>query len=97
MFEVTLSENALGDLQFFRKNERSAIIDAIEEQLVTEPLTETRNRKPLKPNDLAAWEIRVGTHRVFYDVDIAGSKVIVKAIGRKEHNKLFIRGKEFQL
>jgi mRNA-degrading endonuclease RelE of RelBE toxin-antitoxin system len=71
--------------------------DAIDQQLVSEPLTQTRNRKPLRPNDLATWEMRVGSHRVFYDVDEEGSKVTIKAVGLKEHNKLFIRGKEYQL
>ena len=42
----------------------------------------------------AAWEARVGVHRVFYDVDEANRKVTVKAVGWKEHNRLFIRGKE---
>ena len=67
------------------------------QQLVSEPLAQTRNRKPLRPNDLAAWEMRVGSHRVFYDVDEEGTKVTIKAVGLKEHNKLFIRGKEYQL
>jgi hypothetical protein len=60
-------------------------------------LTETRNRKPLRPNDLSSWELRVDVNRVFYDVDKDAAKVIIKAVGWKEHNKLFIRGKEYQL
>jgi len=97
MFEVTLTQSALGDLRFLRKADRSVLLDSIEEQLVQSPLTPTRNRKPLRPNDLAAWEMRVGDYRVFYDVDEPGGKVTVKAVGRKEHNQLFIRGQEYQL
>jgi hypothetical protein len=41
--------------------------------------------------------VRVGAHRVFYDVDEASQKVIIEAVGWKEHNKLFIRGEEYQL
>jgi hypothetical protein len=32
-------------------------------------LEETRNRKPLRDNPLADWELRVGRFRVFYEVD----------------------------
>jgi mRNA-degrading endonuclease RelE of RelBE toxin-antitoxin system len=97
MFEVLFIQSALDDLRFLRKNDQNALLDAIDQQLVSEPLTQTRNRKPLRPNDLATWEMRVGSHRVFYDVDEEGSKVTIKAVGLKEHNKLFIRGKEYQL
>jgi hypothetical protein len=43
--------------------ERSALLDAIEQRLVDQPLTETRNRKPLRPNPLAPWELRGGKLR----------------------------------
>jgi hypothetical protein len=52
---------------------------------------------PLRPNDLAAWELRLGAFRVFYEVDPQSMIVWVKAIGRKEHNRLLIRGKEVLL
>jgi hypothetical protein len=41
--------------------------------------------------------VRAGSSRVFYDVDEANQLVVLKAVGWKEHNKLFIRGKEYQL
>jgi mRNA-degrading endonuclease RelE of RelBE toxin-antitoxin system len=94
MFETT---GALEDLRFFAKAEQRAILDAIEVQLTTQPLVQTRNRKPLRPNDLSSWELRVGSHRAFYDVEEDEEKVIIKAVGRKEHNKLFIRGEEYEL
>src|SRR4051794_17079754 len=97
MFEVTFTESGRDDLRFLKKAAQGVILDALEQQLTTEPLVETRNRKPLRPNELSSWELRVGNHRVFYDVDEADEKVIVKAVGVKEHNKLYIRGKEYQL
>jgi mRNA-degrading endonuclease RelE of RelBE toxin-antitoxin system len=97
MHEVEFTESAIEDLRRLRKHEQGMVVDAIERQLVHEPLTETRNRKPLRPNDLSQWELRVDRFRVFYDVAGRGAVVIVKAIGWKEHNKLYIRGKEFQL
>ena len=49
------------------------------------------------PNDLSIWEMRVGEFRVFYDVDEERQEVLIKAVGWKKHNKLFIRGKEHEL
>jgi mRNA-degrading endonuclease RelE of RelBE toxin-antitoxin system len=97
MYEVSFTESALEDLRYLKKTDRNVVLDAIELQLTAEPLTETRNRKPLRPNDLSSWEVRVGIHRVFYDADAEKDTVTVKAVGWKEHNKLFIRGKEYEL
>lgn len=96
-YSLTLTEGALEDLQHLRKSDRQVILDAVAQQLVSGPTTETRNRKPLRPNKLAQWELRVGRFRVFYDAGASQGTVAVKAVGWKEHNKLFIRGKEFQL
>ena len=46
--------------------QRVTVLDAIERQLTHEPLIETRNRKPLRPNPIAAWELRAWALRVFY-------------------------------
>jgi len=97
MYVVEFTESAIEDLRCLRKHEQEIIVDAIEQQLVHEPLTATRNRKPLRPNNLSQWELRVDRFRVFYDVTAKDAVVIVKAVGWKEHNKLYIRGKEFQL
>ena len=71
----------------------------MDEQLLYEPNIETRNRKRLGENELATWELRIGKYRVFYDVVILENSrlVRVKAIGHKEHNRLFIGGKEIEL
>lgn len=97
MFEVMFTESAAADLRFLKKADQNAILDAIAQHLTKEPLAQTRNRKPLRANDLSAWEARVGPHRVFYDVDALNRKVTIKAVGRKEHNRLFIRGREYHL
>ena len=96
MFEVAFTESVVADLRFLKKA-RNVVLDAVEQQLAKEPFAHTRNRKPLRPNDLSAWEARVGSHRVFYDVDGINRKVTIKAVGWKEHNRLFIRGKEYKL
>ena len=75
------------------------ILDAIEEQLQHEPTTETRNRKRLGTNELSDWELRVQDFRVFYDVVAEEDRRIVKvkAVGHKEHNTLYVGGKEVSL
>ena len=95
MFDIELTESALEDLRFLKKFEQRFVLDAIEAQLTAEAEVETRNRKPLRPNELSTWELRVGAFRVFYDIE--GSEVRIKAVGWKEHNRLMIRGREFTL
>jgi hypothetical protein len=46
---------------------------------------------------VAEWELRLNKIRVFYDVFEQVQIVKVEAVGRKEGNKLFLRGKEYQL
>lgn len=58
---------------------------------------ETRHRKVLNPNPLAMWGLRIGRYHVFYDLDTIAQSVLVKAIGWKEHNTLYIRGREYRL
>jgi mRNA-degrading endonuclease RelE of RelBE toxin-antitoxin system len=70
------------------------VLDAIKVQLRYEPLRETRNRKRLRPNPLAPWELRVGALRVFYEVDADEADLVnILAIGVKRGNRLFIGGK----
>jgi mRNA-degrading endonuclease RelE of RelBE toxin-antitoxin system len=85
-------------------SQRALVLKSIEEQLTFEPLSEIRNRKPMRANMLAEWELRIGNIRVYYDVvplESSGSDepgiVRILAVGRKEGNRLFIGGKEFNL
>ena len=96
-FTVEFTGKALRHLEGFRKFDQNIILDGIKAQLPFEPLRETRNTKPLRPNPLADWELRIRQHRVFYDVDEGEARVRVIAVGYKEHNKLFIGGEEFEL
>ena len=74
------------------------LLTRIEEQLSAEPLKATRNRKPLRPNPIAPWALRVKNMRVFYDVT-AGERnqVNILAIGIKRRNKILIEGEEIEL
>ena len=96
-FVLTFTDSALDDLAFLKKYEQAINTDAIDQQLLHQPYVETRNRKELEQSPLAGWELRIGDYRVFYDLETQARIVTIKAIGWKEHNKLYIRGKEYSL
>jgi mRNA interferase RelE/StbE len=96
-YAVRLAEWAEEHLEDLSAREQAIILDAIMVQLRYEPTKETRNRKPLRPNPVAPWELRVGPLRVFYEVDTGTNVVTVLAIGVKRGNQLFIAGEEIQL
>ena len=97
MFEITFTPEAADDLAALKKNEQVEVVDAIETQLSYEPTTKTRNRKPLRPNEVAEWELRIGKFRVLYDVDENGRIVRIKVVGFKIGNLLFVRGRKKEL
>jgi mRNA-degrading endonuclease RelE of RelBE toxin-antitoxin system len=96
-FQVLFTPRASDELRSFRRNEQRQIVEAVKTQLLHEPVSATRNRKKLRPNELAEWELRVGNLRVFYDVDEAERVVSVRALGKKTGSQLMINGKEFNL
>lgn len=52
----------------------------------------------MRPNPLAPWELRIGDLRVYYDVEEGPEpKVLIRAVGIKERNRVRIGGKEFEL
>ena len=70
------------------------LLEAVDRQLKHQLTIETRNRKPMRPNPVAPWELRVGNLRVYYDVEQKPSSVVhVLAVGVKQRN-LIRFGKE---
>lgn len=67
------------------------------EQLTHAPHLPTRNRGPMRPNTLAGYRLRVGNLRVYHDVEEFASRVLVKAIGIKVRNRVWIGGEELEL
>ena len=71
----------------------SEILDRIEVQLSHEPTRPTRNRKiipglvPPWDHLEPTWELRIGEHRAFYDVDEEEQMVTVRAIRHKPPHK----------
>lgn len=92
-YAVELSPDAEAELAALRVFEHRKVIEAIREQLTTQPLTVTRNRKSLP--DVEAdfmfesplWELRIGEMRVFYDANEEDLVVNVRAVRQKPPDK----------
>lgn len=97
MFHIELTDEAMEDLESFRRYDARRILDQLEFQLAHEPTRETRNRKRLRPNSLAEWELRVDAFRIFYDVFTEQKIVKVAAVGHKEGNTLYVHGEKYEL
>lgn len=96
-YSVVLSEPAYRHLDGLRRYDRARVLAAIRNQLSDRPTEESRNRKQLRANPLADWELRVQPFRVFYEVDPAARTVRVVAVGIKERDRLIIGGQEIAL
>ena len=97
MFQVEFTTEAINDLRLLRKFDQQQILAAIEVQLPHQATQETRNRKRLRPNQLAEWEMRIDQFRVFYDVDPLTAVVKIEAVGYKEGNRLYVHGREYEI
>ena len=100
-FQLIFAPEAIEHLVAIERKSHRLIEQAIDEQLIHTPSTETRNRKPLRqPAPFGAeWELRCGPQncfRVFYEIDSTEQTVVILAIGEKKRERLFVAGKEFQ-
>ena len=95
-FEIILTPGANADLAYFKTAEQRLIVKGIKHYLAVDAHIETKKRKQLRANLLAPWELRIDAYRVFYDFEDAGIVKII-AVGIKEHNDLYIRGRRVLL
>ena len=100
-FEVIFDALALDHMEVIGSKYDSLIRRTVEEQLIHEPDTPTRNRKPLLRETAigATWEVRCGPgngFRIFYDIHRDQRLVVVLAIGRKVRNRLFVGKERFE-
>jgi mRNA-degrading endonuclease RelE of RelBE toxin-antitoxin system len=90
-YRIEYSPETEEHLRALTARQRAIVLDAIEEQLGQRPTEETRNRKPMRLNPFAAWELRIGSLRVYYQVeDDPEPTVVVLAIGVKLRNRVRI-------
>jgi mRNA-degrading endonuclease RelE of RelBE toxin-antitoxin system len=95
-YRIEFTAEARAHVRVLAARQQAMLRDAINAQLVHEPTIATRNRKPLRENDVAPWELRVGELRVFYDVVEQADHqiVVIQAVGIKRGSRLRIGGEE---
>jgi len=90
-YRVEYSPDAENHLRALTARQQRVVLDAVDEQLVHQPTTETRNRKPMRPNPVAPWELRIGDLRVYYDAETdPDPSVYIRAVGVKLRNRVRI-------
>jgi mRNA-degrading endonuclease RelE of RelBE toxin-antitoxin system len=90
-YRIEYSPEAEKHLRVLTARQRAMVLDGVDEQLIHEPTVETRNRKPMRPNPLAPWELRIGNLRVYYDVAEEPEPIVqIRAVGIKERNQVRI-------
>ena len=96
-YEIVFAAAVEGHLKALPVRDRRIVLDGIEELLASQPGLETRNRKPMRPNDLATWELRLGDLRVYYRIADAERVVEVVAVGAKRREQIWIGGERIEL
>ena|SRR6266542_1751279 len=95
--EIEYSPDALAHLGALRKFDQVRIVSEIEEQLRHEPLMPSRRRKQMQSNLISTWELRIGDFHAYYDVDDVQPVVLIRAIGLKVRDRVFVGGEEVDL
>jgi mRNA-degrading endonuclease RelE of RelBE toxin-antitoxin system len=97
-YRIEYSANTDAHLRLLTARQRAIVFDTVDEQLAHEPAVETRNRKPMRPNPLAPWELRIGELRVYYEIAEEPEQVVtILAVGIKDRNRVLIGGEEVEL
>ncbi len=96
--KIEYSAEAREHLRELDARDRAVVVDNVERKLKHEPTEATRNKKLLRANELASWELRIGEWRVYHDVqETLDGIVTVRAVGRKDGARVLIAGVEYKL
>jgi len=97
-FEIDVTREAAAHLAGLSARDRATVFEAVERRLSYEPTVENRNRKRLRPNPVAPWELRIGHLRVYFDVEEEPRRLVtIEAVGIKIRNGVWIGGEEVEL
>ena len=97
-YRIEYSPDTEEHLRFLTVRQRAIVLNTVDEQLMHQPTIETRNRKPMRPNPLAPWELRIGKLRIYYDSEETPEQVVyIRAVGVKEGNRVRIAGEVIEL
>lgn len=97
-YAIELTREADEHLAALGAPDRALVLDSLESRLGHEPNVETRNRKRLRPNPVAPWELRIGRLRVYFEIEYDPRPLVrILAVGVKEGSRLRIGGEEVEL
>ena len=93
---VELKQSVIDDLRWFGKRDGKQLLREALQRLEQDPLTESRQMKTLRPNPVAARELRLfGKYRVLFNVDEPERLVTIILVGEKRGEALIVQGQEF--
>ena len=97
-YRIEYSPDVEDHLRVLTARQRKIVLDTVDEQLLHQPAVETRRRKPMRPNPVAPWELRIGNLRVYYDVEEGPAPVVyIRAVGIKDRHRVRIGREEIEL
>ena len=97
-YDIEYSPETEQHLRMLTARQRAVVFDVVDEQLAHEPSVETRNRKPMRPNPLAPWELRAGNLRIYYNIQEEPAQLVtILAVGVKDRDRVLIGGEEVEL
>lgn len=96
-YRIEYSPAAVDHLRGLLAAEQRIVVDSVDEQLRDQPGLETRNRKLMRPNPVAPWELRIGALRVYYEIEMLETVVHILAVGVKERDVVRIGGEIIKL
>ena len=89
MYEIQFAVDVARDLREIPAAERKRILDGVRRRLGHEPTRTTKHVKQLRKlsppfeHVPPVWQLRIGDHRIFYDIDESAGVVFVRAVRRK--------------
>ena len=93
-YRITITKDAEQQFLSLPVRDQRTLHAAIASRLQHQPTILTRAIKQLRPNPLAAYELRAGDLRVLYNVE--SDEVVVVVVGRKVGNALIVAGEEYR-
>jgi hypothetical protein len=94
IFRIEYAPATVSHLEALTARQQAIVLDGVARHLAVAPMVETRNRKPMRSNPIAPWELRLVTSAYTFDIVTEPDPVVVVlAMGIKDRNALRI-GKE---
>ncbi|MBI3324054.1 MAG: hypothetical protein HYZ92_02125 [Candidatus Omnitrophica bacterium] len=97
-YRLEYSRKTERHLRALTARQRAVVFDAVNAQFAHQPTVETKNRKSMRVNPVAPWELRIGDLRVYYRVQEEPEQLVqVLAVGVKQRNRVWIAGEVIEL